>query len=399
MMEQNHLESESKDLHESPPLKVAILGFAAIDEESFSRFFQVVRIDKPTYVAANSSDKNASDILMVNYDNPAARAESEAILVEHPHIQFVAVSRGPLDEPPEHHIRGMLFAARVLTTLDKIVVISPVIKAMPDQAPLTSVEENQDSLIGTASNQISLTEVQESVSQPAPLPETAVVQSQPSVQALEAPAPQVQNPWAVKPASVENVTTSDALPAQPQSPVAATQPQEVASAWPPQLEQKPAPQVQPIQPETIIPTSAPAPVVVAKEVEAGGYRTLVVDDSLAIQKSLELNLATLAQISVIDFADSGEIALEKAEAVQYDLIFLDVMMPGIDGYETCTRLRKKPEYKKTPIIMVSGKTSPLDEVKGVMAGCTTYLTKPVQQEAFQKLSIRVLAWLDKQKKP
>jgi two-component system, cell cycle response regulator len=124
-----------------------------------------------------------------------------------------------------------------------------------------------------------------------------------------------------------------------------------------------------------------------------------VDDSIAIQKSLEINLATLPQISMIDFADSGESALEKAEAVQYDLIFLDVMMPGIDGYETCTRLRKKPEYKKTPIIMVSGKTSPLDEVKGVMAGCTTYLTKPVQQEAFQKLSNRVLVWLEKQKKP
>jgi CheY-like chemotaxis protein len=398
-MQQYHLESESKDLDESPPLKVAILGFAAIDEESFSRFFQVARIDKPKYVAVSSSDKNASDILMVNYDDSSARAEKDAILAEHPHIQFVAVSRGPLDEPPEHHIRGMLFAARVLTTLDKVVVISPVIDAVPDQAPLMTVEENQDSLIGTAANQIPHTQAQEVVSQPVPLPETAVVQSQPSVQALVTPVPQVQNPWAVKPVSVENVTTSDALPAQPQSPVAATQPQDVVSAWSPQREQKPMPQVQPIQEETVIPTPALAPVVVAKEVEVSGYRALVVDDSLAIQKSLELNLATLPQISVIDFADSGEIALEKAEAMQYDLIFLDVMMPGIDGYETCTRLRKKPEYKKTPIIMVSGKTSPLDEVKGVMAGCTTYLTKPVQQEAFQKLSIRVLTWLDKQKKP
>ena len=123
------------------------------------------------------------------------------------------------------------------------------------------------------------------------------------------------------------------------------------------------------------------------------YRALVVDDSIAIQKSLELKLAALDQIAAIDFADSGESALEMAEAAQYDMIFLDVMMPGIDGYETCTRLRKKAEYKKTPIIMVSGKTSPLDEVKGVMAGCTTYLTKPVQDEAFNKLSLRVLAWL------
>lgn len=123
------------------------------------------------------------------------------------------------------------------------------------------------------------------------------------------------------------------------------------------------------------------------------YRALVVDDSIAIQKSLELKLVTLEQIGEIDFAESGEAALAMAAENQYHLIFLDVMMPGMDGYQACTELRKNPLYKKTPIIMVSGKTSPLDEVKGIMAGCTTYLTKPVEETAFQKLSLRVLAWL------
>lgn len=126
---------------------------------------------------------------------------------------------------------------------------------------------------------------------------------------------------------------------------------------------------------------------------ANGYRALVVDDSAAIQKSLELKLTALEEIIAVDLADSGESALEKTETTQYDLIFLDVMMPGIDGYETCSRLRKKAAYKKTPIIMVSGKTSPLDEVKGVIAGCTTHLTKPVQDDAFRKLSGRILVWL------
>jgi len=143
----------------------------------------------------------------------------------------------------------------------------------------------------------------------------------------------------------------------------------------------------------------PAVAPVVRLEPALGYRALVVDDSVAIQKSLELNLAALEQIAAVDFADSGEAALEKAKAVKYDLVFLDVMMPGIDGYETCSQLRKIPEYKKTPIIMVSGKTSPLDEVKGVIAGCTTYLAKPVQQEAFQKLSRRILAWLENYHQP
>jgi CheY-like chemotaxis protein len=141
----------------------------------------------------------------------------------------------------------------------------------------------------------------------------------------------------------------------------------------------------------------PEALITASTEKATGYLVLVVDDSVSIQKSLELNLLTLKSISEIDFADSGEMALEKIEAKQYDIIFLDVMMPGIDGYETCTQIRKKPLYKKTPIVMVSAKCSPLDEVKGIVAGCTTYLTKPVQNEAFQKLSHRMMDWLTNKK--
>jgi CheY-like chemotaxis protein len=154
--------------------------------------------------------------------------------------------------------------------------------------------------------------------------------------------------------------------------------------------------------EVHTPTATPEPVKIAETsiVEsAKGYCVLVVDDSIAIQKSLELNLLTLKSISEIDFADSGEIALEKIAAKQYDIIFLDVMMPGIDGYETCTQIRKNPDYKQTPIVMVSAKSSPLDEVKGIIAGCTTYLTKPVQNEAFQKLSHRMMDWLANKKAP
>jgi len=89
-------------------------------------------------------------------------------------------------------------------------------------------------------------------------------------------------------------------------------------------------------------------VAESKPTEEARYRALVVDDSVAIQKSLELKLAGLAQIDSIDFADSGESALEMAASRQYDLIFLDIIMPGMDGYEACTQLRKRPEYKKPP---------------------------------------------------
>jgi two-component system cell cycle response regulator len=349
-MEQNSLLPASTDEHELPPLSVAILGFEAIDQQSFRRFFQVLRPYHRKYIAATGVDDGVStDILMVNYDNPTAIAERDAIVNKFPHIQVVAVSRGPLDEQPVHHIRGMLFAARVLNVLDKVTVEPP---------PKTVAAKPQELIVDTP---------QLVAGKPAPTP-----------QDREPPAPSIQIAVATE-ATVQAIT-----------PVAVSTP----------VAEKSVIEAQVATVEVDKPASFDSAPVQSTPVitNTDGYRALVVDDSPAIQKSLQINLATLPQISMIHFADTGESALEKAEAMQYDLIFLDVMMPGIDGYETCTRLRKKSEYKKTPIIMVSGKTSPLDEVKGVMAGCTTYLTKPVQQEAFQKLSIRVLSWLEKQKK-
>ncbi len=164
-------------------------------------------------------------------------------------------------------------------------------------------------------------------------------------------------------------------------------------AWQPKLKSRipPVPDTPPqaVQQNTERATSKPKP--------APRYRALVVDDSLAIRKQLELELRD-ADINA-DFAEDGETALEKTASNRYDLIFLDIMMPGIDGYEVCRQLRAKPEWKKVPITMLSGKTSPLDEVQGVLAGCSTYLTKPVEHNDFQKLLARVTQWIDAVKQP
>ncbi len=128
------------------------------------------------------------------------------------------------------------------------------------------------------------------------------------------------------------------------------------------------------------------------------YAVLVVDDSHPMQQMLAKELQHMDQPVAIDFADDGETALDKAGQHHYDFIFLDIMMPGIDGFETCTRLRQMPGLKKTPIIMLSSKTSPLDEVKGIMAGSSTYLTKPIDHVEFQKVIKRVSRWVSEFKK-
>ena len=125
--------------------------------------------------------------------------------------------------------------------------------------------------------------------------------------------------------------------------------------------------------------------------ERGDFHALVVDDSAAIRKQLELELRD-TMISA-DYADCGKAALEKINKTQYDLIFLDIIMPDIYGYEVCKQLRKKENYKRTPVIMLSGKTEPLDEVEGIIAGATTYLLKPIKHKDFQKTLTRISRWL------
>ncbi len=150
--------------------------------------------------------------------------------------------------------------------------------------------------------------------------------------------------------------------------------------------------------ETKIQDNRPAISIEKAEIEPDNqYNVLVVDDSPSMQKMLEIELSQVELNINIDFADTGEEALEKTDNKHYDFIFLDIMMPGIDGYEVCKTIRKKPEEKKTPIIMLSGKTSPLDEVKGVIAGCTTYLTKPIEHTEFQGIIKRITQWLDHKK--
>jgi len=68
----------------------------------------------------------------------------------------------------------------------------------------------------------------------------------------------------------------------------------------------------------------------------------------------------------------------------YDIIFLDIILPGIDGYEVCKAI-KEGKCKDTPVIMLTGNSSPADRIKGNLSGCDTYLIKPVGQVVFQEI--------------
>ncbi len=119
--------------------------------------------------------------------------------------------------------------------------------------------------------------------------------------------------------------------------------------------------------------------------EGASYTALVVDDSLSVRKFMEDRLAGLGVAVNLDFAATGEQALALAEERHYDIIFLDIMLPGIDGYRVCKSLRAAKASRDSPVIMLTSKKSPFDRVKGSMAGCDAYLTKPPDEQRLESI--------------
>jgi len=115
---------------------------------------------------------------------------------------------------------------------------------------------------------------------------------------------------------------------------------------------------------------------------ATALHALVVDDSPTVCKQLELELRNFNLRS--DIAETGERGLELLRLKSYNIIFLDVVLPGTDGYQVCKEIRKNPNTRQTPVIMLTSKSSPFDRVRGMLVGCSAYLTKPVDFKLFSE---------------
>ena len=108
-------------------------------------------------------------------------------------------------------------------------------------------------------------------------------------------------------------------------------------------------------------------------------RVLVVDDILPNVKLLEAKLS--AEYYDVITATNGEEALAKAEEQSPDLVLLDIMMPGMDGFEVCTRMKENPKLTHIPIVMVTALTDAADRVRGLEAGADDFLSKPINDTA------------------
>ena len=111
--------------------------------------------------------------------------------------------------------------------------------------------------------------------------------------------------------------------------------------------------------------------------EEHNFRVLAVDDSPLMRTFLQNKLAPYGIHP--EFAASGEEALFKISKQHYDLIFLDVMLPGMDGYDVCKMIKKNKDNALMKVVMLTSKDKTFDKIRGTMAGCDGYLTKPVDE--------------------
>ncbi|SER39473.1 twitching motility two-component system response regulator PilG [Nitrosomonas sp. Nm51] len=121
----------------------------------------------------------------------------------------------------------------------------------------------------------------------------------------------------------------------------------------------------------------------------GGVKVLIVDDSSTIRRSAEIFLNDFG--CEIICALDGFDAMAKIVENHPDIIFIDVVMPRLDGYQACQLIKKNPRFQATPVIMLSSKDGLFDKARGRMAGSNEYLTKPfTKEELLQVIQMHAL---------
>ena len=109
-----------------------------------------------------------------------------------------------------------------------------------------------------------------------------------------------------------------------------------------------------------------------------GIKVLVIDDSNTIRRSAEIFLRQGGHEVVL--AEDGFDALAKVSDHAPELIFCDILMPRLDGYQTCAIIKRNPQFASVPVIMLSSKDGLFDKARGRMVGSEDYLTKPFTKD-------------------
>ena len=122
---------------------------------------------------------------------------------------------------------------------------------------------------------------------------------------------------------------------------------------------------------------------------ADNFKVLVVDDSNTIRRSAEIFLKQGGYEVLL--AEDGFDALSKINDFKPDMVFCDILMPKLDGYQTCAIVKRNDAFASTPVVMLSSKDGVFDKARGRMVGCEDYLTKPFTKDQLLETVERFVA--------
>ena len=119
-------------------------------------------------------------------------------------------------------------------------------------------------------------------------------------------------------------------------------------------------------------------------------RVLVVEDDVDIQKVIRMSLK-MRGVSEVVLVETGTECIERLNGFTPDVILLDVMMPHLDGYETCRRLKQDPATRGIPVVFLTARVQKADRERGMSLGAVGYLTKPVRADRLLSIIARHVA--------
>jgi two-component system, cell cycle response regulator len=328
---------------------VAVLGFNQTERIVLGSIFGLSARRVPKFLQHNPSQGGAPDMLLVDSSDPAAIQQLKST---NPNKTYPAILIGDWD-----HGTGFPVLSRPIqwTRLFKAFDIAVAAGGMPP--PMNA--------------QAAPAAIAAPVAPPAasPAPQAMVrsaVDITSSVESLPRATPMHDEPTVRLPQGFMNQKT------EPLPPVARAAPAVPAPAASPTVARTAVPPAPPVRETSGGNTISPVP-----EAESADW-VLVVDDNVTVREFMKSQLAPFA--FNVDYAESGEQAVGMTGAKHYTCVFLDVVMPGIDGYQVCKLVKSKKSVKKTAVVMLTSKGSPFDKIRGAMAGCDAYLTKPVDVE-------------------
>jgi CheY-like chemotaxis protein len=374
----------------SNPHKIVLIGFNSFERATFESFFRLAARRPPGYTLV--TDPSEANLAVVNADDPATLSTAKA-KKPCPHVMLIGSSDGGTGWITQSRPLNLMKVLTNVELLLKPVVVAaaaPIFAPAPAPAPMMAPTQ-------TATAQPIAKPVAVPVVTPKAVPEAKSIPTSPL--AAKPLAPVVPTVPAKAPAitpALENFTATQPFVSSSRTPLAAAM---VESAIAPPAMRVPPPKAAPpataskVAERSTVRTGSGdfahsqtgSPVLgsvtrpTSIEDEANLDHILVVDDSDIALKFMRNRLTRFGFRT--DLVNSGEEALGRMNTRPYKFVFLDVMMEGMDGYQTCRAIkqRKYSEGKPPVVVMLTSRGGTIDKIRGTLAGCDAYLTKPLNE--------------------